>query len=308
MKYNVRNLFFFVCFVVLIGFVWALATYAYDEDYSQANMNVSSRTDNTKTIIPDFPVNNSKQGSSPKKSNTQIKKRNSRKPGPECPAYLKDRPEEIVFHDGFTLSYNNKTLQPNWVAWVLTRERAAGTEKRANNFQPDFSIKNGPIAYDSDYRRSGYDRGHMCPSADCKHSRSSQNECFLLSNICPQTHELNAGDWNELENKTRKWVNRCDSLYIVCGPIFMKNEMYATIGDNNILVPNQFFKVILCFNRGDYKAIGFIFNNDDTNQPLNRYATSVDEVEKRTGINFFSKLPKEIERKVEASFDYNTWK
>ncbi len=229
--------------------------------------------------------------------------------GLEIPAYLTDRDEEIVTHEGFTLSYNKKRLVPNWVAWVLTKERTQGTEKRANDFQPDMTIKRGPIALDSDYRYSGFDRGHMCPSADCKHSREAMNQCFLFSNICPQTHKLNAGDWEELETLCRLWAIEYDSIYIVCGPIIEKGETYATIGANKVTVPKQFYKVVLRFTgNNSAEAIGFIMNNDESRRPISSYAVSVDSVEVRTGINFFSKLPKEMERRAEASFDCAKWK
>ncbi len=229
--------------------------------------------------------------------------------GLEIPAYLTDRDEEIVIHEGFTLSYNKKHLVPNWVAWVLKPERNRGSLKRADNFQPDSSIVHGPIAQLSDYRRSGYDRGHMCPSADNKHSRDAMNQCFLLSNMCPQTHKLNAGDWEDLENLCRKWAAEYDSIYIVCGPIIEKGETYETIGDNKVTVPRQFYKVIMRWT-GDNsaEAIGFIMNNDDTERPVASYAVTVDSVEARTGINFFSKFPKEVERKAEAKFDCAQWK
>ncbi len=234
---------------------------------------------------------------------------NERAKGLEIPAYLTDRDEEIVIHEGFTLSYNKKHLVPNWVAWVLTPERNNGPLKRADNFQPDSSIVHGPIAQLSDYRRSGYDRGHMCPSADNKHSREAMNQCFLLSNMCPQTHKLNAGDWEQLEELCRKWAAAYDSIYIVCGPIIEKGETYETIGDNKVTVPRQFYKVIMRWT-GDNsaEAIGFIMNNDDSELPIASYAVTVDSVEVRTGINFFSKFPKDVERKAEAQFDCTQWK
>lgn len=248
----------------------------------------------------------------PKTTKTDAKgkeaKRVTRAKGIEIPAYLTDRREEIVQHEGFTLSYNNQHLIPNWVAWVLTAERTRGTEKRADNFQPDASVKAGPVAEDSDYRRSGYDRGHMCPAADCKHSRQAQNDCFLLSNICPQLHAHNAGDWEVLERKCRQWAVAYDSIFIVCGPVLQKGETYPTIGKNKVTVPAQYYKVVLRLTVDGAEAIGFIMNNTDETHPLAYYATTVDEVELLTGINFFSKLDRRTERKAEATFDVTRWK
>lgn len=228
--------------------------------------------------------------------------------GVEIPAYLTDRPEEIIRHDGFTLSYNNRHLLPNWVAWVLTSARLQGSERRADNFQPDMLVQNGPVADTYDYRGSGYDRGHMCPAADCKHSRQSQNDCFLMTNICPQTHQLNAGDWQTLEDLCRRWARRYDSIYIVCGPVLKKGARYDKIGQHGVSVPRQFWKAVLRMNGEEAHAIAFVFDNDESEQPLSRHAVTVDSVEALTGINLFSKLPKHVERKAEATFDLGQWR
>ncbi len=255
------------------------------------------------------PVTAEKESSGDEQSAPSQKEKKQRAKGLEIPAYLTDRDEEIVIHEGFTLSYNKKHLVPNWVAWVLTSERVKGSVKVFRDFQPDTTIKNGPIAQLSDYSRSGYDRGHMCPAADNKHSKEAMKQCCLLSNICPQTHENNAGDWEQLESLCRKWAVEYDSIYIVCGPIIEKGENYETIGENKVTVPRQFYKVVLRWTgENSAEAIGFIMNNDDSDLPIASYAVTVDSVETRTGINFFSKFPKDVERRAEAKFDCSQWK
>lgn len=224
----------------------------------------------------------------------------------EIPAYLTDRPEEIVRHMAYTVSFNRKHKLPNWVAWVLTPERINGSISRSDNFQPDPDIRKGQTAEDSDYRRSGYSRGHMCPAADNKHSKQAMEESFYFSNICPQLQSLNGGDWNELEEKCRKWAKRYQCIYIVCGPIICNNSP-KTIGTNKITVPDAFFKVIMRHTDKETKAIGFIYPHKKQNFDIWHYAVSVDEVEKQTGINFFSKLPKNEERKAEAAFNPKDW-
>ncbi|MCF0197006.1 MAG: DNA/RNA non-specific endonuclease, partial [Bacteroidaceae bacterium] len=159
-----------------------------------------------------------------------------------------------------------------------------------------------------DYRGSGYDRGHMCPSADCKHTRQSQNDCFLLSNMCPQLHALNAGDWEQLERRCRQWATEYDSIFIVCGPILEKDVTYKRVGENGVTVPEQFYKVVLRLTKDGAEAIGFIMNNSDETHPLPYYAVTVDSVERRTGINFFSKLERRAERRAEAACDVTKWK
>lgn len=229
----------------------------------------------------------------------------SAKAGMEMPAPLTDRNEQILHRTGYTVSYNSATRLPNWVAWQLTSAHTSGPYKRGGiDFAEDEEVAE-PRATDNDYYRSGYDRGHMCPSADNKWSETAQRESFLFTNICPQNHSLNAGDWNEMEQQCRRWANEMGSIYIVSGPILYKGK-HKTIGKNKVVVPEAFFKVVLC-TKGTPKAIGFIYKNQPGNRPKGDYVNTVDEVERITGIDFFPALPDDVEDKVEASADINEW-
>ncbi|MCF0188214.1 MAG: DNA/RNA non-specific endonuclease [Bacteroidaceae bacterium] len=227
------------------------------------------------------------------------------------PSILNDRPEQIINHSALTISWNEKLCLPNYVAWILTEERVSGDVERLDDFQPDPLIDNSPTW--ADYRGSGYDRGHMCPSADNKHSMRAQKECFYMTNMCPQTHSLNAGDWNELEGRCRKWTKKYGNLYIVSGPVIngyptsgkLNNEYIA---NGKIIVPDAFFKVIMRCGQYGAKAIGFICPNGTQNNDIKEYAVTVDHVEAITGIDFFCNLPDAEENKAEERFDLNDWK
>ena len=225
--------------------------------------------------------------------------------GLEIPAPLAGRKEQILRREGYTTSYNSSTRLPNWVAWMLTAEHTQGKHKRGGiDFQEDMEAE-GPRAVDWDYYNSGYDRGHMCPSADNKWSRKAQEQSFLFTNICPQVHNLNAGDWNEMEMQCRKWAKQWGSVRIVCGPILYKAK-HKTIGKNKVVVPEAFFKVVLCM-EGEPKAIGFIYKNAPGNRPKGEYVNSVDQVERITGIDFFPALPDDVEKAVEAKACWHDW-
>lgn len=225
--------------------------------------------------------------------------------GMEIPAPLTDRSEQILKRLAYTTSYNKDLKLPNWVAWELTADETSGAYKRAGiKFQKDMDVPT-PRATDWDYSRSGYDRGHMCPSGDNKWDRTAQEESFLFTNICPQNHNLNTGDWNDLEVQCRSWAKEYGRVYIVCGPIIRK-EQHKTIGRNKVWVPSAFFKVVLRL--GDEpQALGFICENVSGNNPMTHYLYSVDEIERVTGIDFFASLPDEIEKRVEAASDLGCW-
>jgi len=227
------------------------------------------------------------------------------KEGIELPAPLKGTPEQILQRDGYTVSYNTATRLPNWVAWHLTADRLTGNANRKGvDFEEDTDVPS-PRATDSDYTRSGYDRGHMCPAGDNKWSKTAMRQSFLFTNICPQAPSLNRGDWNEMELACRKWAKNNGGLYIVCGPILYKGK-HKTIGRNKVTVPEAFFKVVLCLT-GTPKAIGFIYANQTGHHKMNCYVRTVDEVEEATGYDFFHQLDDSIEDAVERSSDLNEW-
>ena len=214
--------------------------------------------------------------------------------------------EIMLVRVGYTTSYNPKTKQPNWVGWRLTADHVDGEFLRKGiKFHEDEDVPE-PRSKDEDYRGSGYDRGHMCPSGDNKWSQQAQEQSFLFTNICPQNHGLNAGDWNEMEQQCRKWAVEEGELYIVSGPIFYGSARHKSIGKNKIPVPEAFFKVVLSM-KGTPKAIGFIYKNQAGNRPKGDYVNTVDEVERITGIDFFPSLPDDVENKVEAKANIDDW-
>lgn len=216
----------------------------------------------------------------------------------ETPSYKPARGGQIIKHKGFTLSYDADYKTPQWVAWELTAAETDGNEQRRNNFQPDPDIK-GAKAYHADYTRSGYDRGHMAPAGDMKWDAQAMEESFYMSNVCPQNHNLNKGDWKELEELERTWAKEYGAVCITAGPIY-KEKNPKRIGSNKIAVPDAFFKVLLTDYPKDPKAYGFIFANKAGSHPLTYYQLTVDEVERQTGMDFFPTLPDELENKIEA--------
>lgn len=228
----------------------------------------------------------------------------------EIPVLEKKAPSQILSYKGFTVSYNNNTRLPNWVAYELTATEVAGDLPRKDKFRPD-PAANGPQANKEDYRNSGWDRGHMAPAADMKWDAEAMGESCYFTNICPQNPQLNGGDWKELEEKCRKWAEKHGRLYIACGPIILGNE-HGTIGANEVIIPDKFYKVVLALINGEYRGAGFIFHNSPlrkskisgkppVNRPLESYLVPIDEVEAITGIDFFHALPADTQNRVESA-------
>ena len=222
----------------------------------------------------------------------------------ETPISLAPRQEQIIRHSGYTVSYNKDLKIPNWVSYELTREETKGKEKRSNRFIAD-PLATGPIATNADYTRSGYDKGHMAPAADMKWSPEAMKESFYFSNMCPQHPQLNRRGWKNLEDKIRNWAIADSAIIIICGPIIEKQP--KTIGKNKVVVPQQFFKVVLSPFVKPIRAIGFLFNNEQAVEPLSSYVVTVDSIESLTNMDFFAPLPDEIENRIEADANYSLW-
>ena len=221
----------------------------------------------------------------------------------EQPAPMKNVPEQILKRKSYITSYNKDTKIPNWVAWHLTSGHTRGNLQRHDNlFHEDMDVTTGRVT-DDDYYNSGYDRGHMCPAGDNKWDQKAMNETFLFTNICPQIHALNEGPWNDLEMACRRWAQKYGDIYIVCGPL-LSEGVHRTIGKRRVVVPERFFKVILCM-QDKPKAIGFIYDNNSRNSnKMFSHATTIDEIERLTGIDFFPSLEDKIENVVEAERGY----
>ncbi len=218
--------------------------------------------------------------------------------------YLPKPTNNLVRHTYYSLSYNEKNEEANWVYYTLTDSMVLnGGGERSNKFKVDQLVATGS-AKSSDYTKSGYDRGHLCPAADMGFNTTAMEESFLMSNVCPQAPDFNRGIWKELETEVRLWAKKEHKLYVVTGPVFKDDK--GTIGQDNVVVPGYFFKII--YDESDKpKIIAFVFPNRKSDRPLTDFAVSVDETEKLTGFDFFSQLPDELENKLESRVDLSGW-
>jgi len=214
--------------------------------------------------------------------------------------------EMLLCRLGYGLSHDGDKKVPIWVAYHLTKEHMAGTHPRSDDFRPDPDLEPGQRAELADYKNSGYDRGHMAPAADMRWDARAMSESFLLSNMAPQVGiGFNRGIWAVLEGKIRDWTIARGELYLVTGPIFAPGGD-KRIGKNKVSVPTHFYQVV--FDPVRVEAIAFILPNKKLKaDTLSTYITSVDEVEKETGLDFHSELEDSVEVLIEAKVQPGMW-
>lgn len=217
----------------------------------------------------------------------------------------------------YTLSYNNKKRIPNWVSWHLCKDDI-GDADRNDNFKGDSDIPSGWLKVTPDfYTKSGFDKGHMCPSADRTRNASDNSATFLMTNMVPQAPKNNRVTWNQLEAYSRKLVGKGSELFIIAG-IFGKGGFgangYAESLGNAVEVPASLWKVIAILPDGDNDieringstrvvAVLIPNNQDCSSKPWHSYRVSVDSIESITDYDFFSNISDSIQAIIEPVVD-----
>ncbi len=225
-------------------------------------------------------------------------------------AELPPENEHIINNNTYySYAYSEKLCNSYWVSYILTKKMVL--TKNANRQNERF-VKDPQLvdnyAVTSDYKNTGYDRGHLCPAADMNFNQTAMSESFYLSNISPQNPNFNRSIWAELENKVRDWAVQNDSLYVVAGAIFSDNPKKIS---NKIAVPTYFYKVVTDISAQDgYKAIAFVFENKEyqENDDCMTYAITINELEEITEIDFFANYKSPDVELIEASINKHLWK
>ncbi len=210
----------------------------------------------------------------------------------------------VVNHNYFTLSYSETHEQAEWVAYELKKSHLSKNDFERPYFIQDREVSSGSADW-RNYKNSGYDRGHLVPAGDRRFEYNAYHETFLTSNISPQDREFNGGIWNRLEQKVRYWAGRYDGVYVVTGGILKQG--LGSIGDEDVSVPLEFYKIILDISNGKKKAIAFIIPNEKSEKSIYEYMVTIDQVETKTGIDFFPDLPDSEEKRIEATLNIEAW-
>tara|TARA_Y100000768_G_scaffold370540_1_gene336442 strand:+ start:4569 stop:5402 length:834 start_codon:yes stop_codon:yes gene_type:complete len=204
---------------------------------------------------------------------------------------------QLLKNSTYYSCYQAHHRNPSWTLHELTRAQTSGQQSRSNDYRRDQRISDAVEA--SDYRSSGFDRGHMVPAADRRKDKASMSETFLMSNMTPQRPEFNRGIWRVLEQKIRKdflSLRREDDVFVFTGAHLEKNLPQLT---TKISIPEFFYKII--FNASDLKITSYLISNHRySSSELESFRVSVDEIEELTGLDFFSHLPDRLELELES--------
>ena len=236
---------------------------------------------------------------------------------------------ELHTYAGYTLCYRESYELAEWVSYSLTRSQLEHkVTGRTNDFRTDTLISTGS-AKPSDYKGSGFDRGHLAPAADMAWSIKSAHDSFLMSNMTPQTPSFNRVIWKLLEEAVRKWAHQYGTIYVVTGPVLEKDASeYESIGESEVAVPEYFYKALLVFipvyadtnsntipfpnaRESGYteeiesyrvQCAAFIIPNKGCGKDIYKFICTIDMAEERTGLDFFANLPDEVEELAESEY------
>lgn len=238
----------------------------------------------------------------------------------ELPRLTDDSDDLFVQHSTadygitYSLEWDCSKRAQRWTAYQLHAGNLEKNVGRTGGFtkDPDIPSNYQPGVNDYNYSVTGLSRGHMCPSGDRLCSREQNKQTFYMSNMHPQYQALNGGHWGRLEDKLRNKAMSVDTLYLVKAGTIRDDQVITNVQGTDVLVPAYFYMAILAYEKSTdtYKAVGAWMpheNADRRDVPLSSWLISIDELEAKTGVDFFCNLPDAIEEQVESSFDPGYW-
>lgn len=220
-------------------------------------------------------------------------------------------PHEIrVLHNtAYTVGYCDDLDDPAWVCYrVFDLPGHVIPPKRPEGFFVD--ARTAARVEPSDYTSSGYDRGHMAPNyaIGTRFGKQAQEETFLMSNVCPQRHRLNAGLWKDMETRIAdNYAGRYGQVWVIDGPVFGPEDRLPRLR-NKVPVPEAFYMVIIQQHEGGVRAEGIVIDQEaPSSGSLDNYAVSIGDIEHRTGLNFFPKLEPQAQTQLETQTVSALW-
>lgn len=212
----------------------------------------------------------------------------------------------VLWNRGYAVGYSDALGNALWAAYRVHDVAALEAPERPESFRVD--RRTAARVEPDDFSRSGLDRGHLAPNyaIATRYGREAQEETFLMSNITPQKHALNAGAWRELEQRiATNYAARFGEVWVIAGPIFGERPMRLR---GKVAVPEAFFMIVVDESEGRVRAQAFVFPQDaDGGAGPADFLSSIDEIETRTRLDFLSALPDEAEEALERKRATRAW-
>lgn len=214
---------------------------------------------------------------------------------------------DLIIRNIYALSSNDTTKMADWVAYRLDKEIISGNAETTRNWKTDPWLEEKetlePDDYKNAYEKLKIDRGHQAPLAAFKGTKY-WDETNYLSNITPQKSELNQGSWKRLEEKERGLANASNIIYVMTGPLYEKDILSLPCADEPHRVPSSYWKIIILPGKSinSLQVAAFVFNQDTPrDDKVIDHISTINEIEKRSGLDFLRELPDGIEEKIESS-------
>lgn len=225
---------------------------------------------------------------------------------PRMKGWLFDHSAHVFKNPGYVVGYDESSRNPSWVGYRVFTVDDLESGKRPSRFKVDERTF-AQVRHD-DYKGTGYDRGHMAPNyaIATRYGRQAQIGTFLMSNIAPQKPELNRGPWKDVEMSVARFYGQsCAEVWVVTGPIYGKEVERLESG---VAIPEAFYKIIVDEKDGKLRALAFIFSQESKRRQWpRRQLVSIDTVEQFSGLDFFQKLPDDMEEKLEEQSATRLW-
>ena len=223
--------------------------------------------------------------------------------GPPAPEDI-----QIIDRGDFVIGWSSSLRHAVWCAYHVTPGENHQISGRAR-FQQDKSVRNA--AKPGDYAKTGFDRGHMAPNhaISTRYGVEAQKKTFLMSNIVPQTPSLNRGAWREFEHRIADlWTKKWGEIWVIVGCYSDLDDRQVLPGSTDIDVPERFYQIIVAQNGMDVRALAI---DMPQSTPYGAYParniTTIDAIEKSSGLDFLPELPGFIQSPLEAELPTRLW-
>jgi endonuclease G len=212
----------------------------------------------------------------------------------------------VLANFGYVVGYSDALGNPVWAAYRAPDSEPVTAPPRPGEFTLD--LRSAARIEPADYAGSGFDRGHLAPNfiIATRYGRRAQEETFLMTNITPQRHALNSGLWRELEQRiAASYSARFGEVWVVAGPVFGAQPPRLR---RRVAVPEACYMILLDESVGRVRATAYLFPQEAPPAGrLDDYLVSIDELERRTGLDFFPELPDDAEAALESRRAERPW-